>query len=77
MRPKFQSGNPGKPKGALNKRTREAQELAAALIEDDPAYLEGLKRRIKAGQAPHMETLLWHYRFGKPKERGGPYRLDS
>ncbi len=68
MKPKFQHGNPGRPKGALNKRTQEAQELAAALIDGDPAYLEGLKRRIKAGKAPHMETLLWHYRYGKPKE---------
>ena len=69
MRPRFQVGNPGKPKGALNKRTREAQELAAALIEGDPLYLEDLKRRIKAGKAPHMETLLWHYRYGKPKDQ--------
>ena len=69
MRPTFQPGNPGRPKGALNKRTREAQELASALIESEPAYLEGLKRRIKAGRAPHMETLLWHYRYGKPKEQ--------
>ena len=69
MKPKFQPGNPGRPKGALNKRTQEAQELAAALIDGDPGYLEGLKRRIKAGKAPHMETLLWHHRFGKPKEQ--------
>ena len=68
MKPKFQPGNPGRPKGALNKGTREAQELAAALIEGDPAYLKGLMRRIKAGKAPHMEPLLWHYLYGKPKE---------
>ena len=65
-----ESGNPaGRSKGALNKRTQEAQELAASLIDGDPAYLEGLKRRIKAGKAPHMETLLWHHRFGKPKDQ--------
>ena len=59
----------GRPKGALNRRTREAQELAAALIDGDPEYLENLKQRIKAGKAPHMEQLLWHYRFGKPREQ--------
>ena len=32
MRPKFPRGNPGRPKGALNKRTREAQELAADAV---------------------------------------------
>ncbi len=69
MRPKFPRGNPGRPKGALNKRTREAQELAAALIDGDPSYLEDLQCRIKAGKAPHMETLLWHYRYGKPKDQ--------
>ncbi len=55
--------------GALNKRTREAQELAAALIEGDPTYLEGLKSRIKVGQAPHMERLLW----GSTRGEGSPY----
>ena len=53
----------------MNKRTREAQELASALIDGDPDYLEGLKERIKAGKAPHMEVLLWHFRYGKPKDQ--------
>ena len=27
-----------------------------------------LRRRVLRGDAPHMETLIWHYRFGKPKD---------
>ena len=58
MRPKFARGNPGRPKGAFNKRTLEAQELATALIDGDPDYLEGLKARIKARKAPRDAQLL-------------------
>jgi hypothetical protein len=34
----------------------------------DPEYLDLLAKRLKVGKAPHMETLLCHYAFGKPKE---------
>lgn len=57
----------GRPVGALNKRTTEARDLARALVED-PEYRQLLLIRIKVGEAPHMETLLWHYAYGKPKE---------
>lgn len=41
--------------------------MATRLVED-PAYVEQLKRRLTSGKAPHMETLLFHYAYGKPKE---------
>jgi len=70
-----QSGNPtGKRKGTANRVTVEARE-AAALIVDSPEYRASLKARGIAGQAPHMETLLWAYATGKPVDRieqGGP-----
>lgn len=31
-------------------------------------YRVNLKERIKRGKAPHMETLLHHMTYGKPKE---------
>lgn len=57
----------GRPKGALNKSTRDIQEFSRATLED-PEYVRELKTRLRRGKAPHVETLLYHYAFGKPKE---------
>ena len=40
----------------------------AARIVNDAAYRRELKIRLRDGKAPHMETLLWQYAYGKPKE---------
>ena len=58
----------GRPKGVPNKATREIKDFARECLED-PTYIESLKRRLKSGKAPHMETLLAHYGYGKPKEQ--------
>jgi hypothetical protein len=58
----------GRPPGALNKTTREIRGFARAIL-DRPEYRASLEKRLDAGQAPHMETLLHHYAFGKPKEQ--------
>lgn len=57
----------GRPKGSVNKTTRQIREIATGLV-DDPAYLAKLKERLREGKAPHMETLLHYYAYGKPKE---------
>jgi hypothetical protein len=61
-------GSRGRPPGALNKATREIRD-AARLMLDRPEYRESLQKRLDAGKAPHMELLLHHYAFGKPKEQ--------
>jgi hypothetical protein len=58
---------PGRPKGLPNKATQDVREFAQKFIDDED-YKSSLKRRILRGSAPHMETLIWHYRFGKPKD---------
>jgi len=63
----FEKGHGGRPKGAENKVTREARELALSIVQD-AVYLANLKVRIEAGKAPQMEPLLWQYAYGKPKE---------
>jgi hypothetical protein len=70
-------GGPGRPKGVPNKATRAIKEVAQAIIER-PEYLSALQRRLDSGRAPHMETLLYHYAYGKPKdvtEHQGQVRL--
>jgi hypothetical protein len=57
----------GRPKGSQNKTTNEVRDAARAIV-DDPEYREMLRVRVRVGMAPHMETLLWHYAYGKPKE---------
>ena len=58
---------PGRPKGSVNKSTKDIQAFARECLES-PEYRDSLKRRLQRGDAPHMETLLHHYGYGKPKE---------
>lgn len=59
----------GRPKGSRNKSTLEAKEAAGEILES-AEYRESLIVRAKAGTLPpQIETMLWHYRYGKPIER--------
>lgn len=64
----FKKGEGGRPKGIPNKATREIATAAHALLSDKK-YLASLKVRLEEGKAPHMETLLHHYAYGKPTEK--------
>jgi hypothetical protein len=51
-----------------NKVTREVRDAARKLVEDE-RYRAKLGERLESGKlAPAMETMLWHYAYGKPKE---------
>lgn len=59
----------GRPKGSVNKKTKTAQKIAYELLTA-PDYLTNLQLRLKAGILPPMvETMLWNYAFGCPKQR--------
>ena len=58
---------PGRPKGAPNKTTKEARELARKFASD-PVYQKRLLERLRAGKAGSMEPILWYYAYGKPKD---------
>jgi hypothetical protein len=57
----------GRVKGVPNKITREIRVMAGRIVNDSD-YRRELKIRLRDGKAPHMETLLWQYAYGKPKE---------
>lgn len=63
----FRKGQGGRKKGVINKATREIKDFARNILER-PEYIASLKRRLDKGDAPHMETLLHHYAYGKPRE---------
>ena len=60
-------GKAGRPPGSVNKATARVRTVAQLIVEDEE-YLKMLKLRIKSGDAPHMEILMWHYAYGKPKD---------
>lgn len=77
-RGKLRRGGPGRPKGVPNKATIEIKQFAMKMLAD-PKYGMSLQRRLINGEAPHMETLLHQYAYGKPKDHveitgadGGP-----
>jgi hypothetical protein len=58
----------GRKAGTPNKATAEIKDVARSLLED-PVYQAKLKQRLRDGKAPQIEQLLYHYAYGKPKER--------
>jgi hypothetical protein len=58
----------GRQKGTPNKVTREAREIANALV-DDPRYIRKLSRDFRTRKVnPVIESMLWYYAKGKPRE---------
>lgn len=63
------SGNPrGRPKGASNLATREHKAFCQQFLESEE-YRQNAMERILTGKAPHLETLLFGYAYGQPKQR--------
>jgi hypothetical protein len=58
----------GRAKGTPNKVTVEAKRAAAEIV-DDPVYRRRLAAAARARKlSPVMESLLWYYAKGKPKD---------
>lgn len=67
---KGQSGNPkGRAPGTPNKATREVKALAQSILEDPLVQQRMLLDARKGKLAPPVMTMLFHYAYGKPKER--------
>ena len=68
----FQKGHPphktgGRKKGSLNSKTIEAKEICLEMIHNK-SYQKTLLKRLIDGTAGPIESQVWHYAFGKPKE---------
>jgi hypothetical protein len=61
-------GGPPRKKGQLNAATRKIKFLAEAMTVGDRVWLELARRRMIAGEAPHLETFVLSHRYGRPKD---------
>lgn len=74
----------GRPKGRKNEATLAVEEACKGIVEN-PDYRRNLRERADTGAlAPAVETMIWHYAYGKPKERveltgedGGPVKTEQ
>ena len=58
----------GRKKGTANKATVEARAFCVSIV-DDPQYQARFRHRALQGKVPPaIESLMWHYAKGKPKE---------
>ena len=58
----------GRVAGTPNKATADVQARCRELIES-PSYQTSFRTRFEAGTlAPALETMAWHYAYGKPSE---------
>lgn len=69
-RGQFTTGNRasnGRPRGTQNRVTQDVQAIARGLV-DNPTYRRRLLQNLTSGTLhPAVETMLWHYAYGKPK----------
>ncbi len=63
----MKDGIPGLPKN-LGKIDAKEMQLYWDNFFSSASYRDALKRRILSGRAPHMEVMLHHMTYGKPKE---------
>jgi hypothetical protein len=61
-------GGPPRKKGQLNVASREIKALAEAMTVGDQVWLESARRRMIAGEAPHLEMFFLNHKFGRPKD---------
>lgn len=69
MGKKFTAGNPGKPKGAVNKTTQAAREIFLAIMEGQQEHIEDCLEKVrKKNPAKYLEVLSKFYPYFIPKK---------
>lgn len=62
-------GGSGRQKGTPNNTTAEVREVAQRLVEDEKYQAKLRERLLEGTLPPAVETLLWHYSYGRPVDR--------
>jgi hypothetical protein len=57
------------PNRGSNYATLEIRALASRLLIEDEEWIESARRRMIAGDAPHLETFFLTHRFERPKDQ--------
>jgi hypothetical protein len=65
-------GSPGRKPGIPNAATLEIRQLASRLLLEDEEWIASARRRMIAGEAPHLETFFLSHKFGRPKDLDQP-----
>jgi hypothetical protein len=69
MGKKFTEGNPGKPKGAVNKTTAAARELFLSIMEGEQGHIQNCLEKVrKKDPAKYLEVLSKFYPYFIPKK---------
>lgn len=69
MGKKFGAGNPGKPKGAVNKVTQTSRELFQSLMEGEQDHIKDCLEKVrKKDPAKYLEVLSKFYPYFIPKK---------
>lgn len=69
MGKKFEKGNLGKPKGAVNKTTQAAREIFLAIMEGQQDYIEECLEKVREKDpAKYLEVLSKFYPYFIPKK---------
>lgn len=65
----FKAGNPGKPKGAENKTTKQARELFISIMEGEVDNIkDSLDKIRKKDPTAYLTTLSKFYPYFMPKK---------
>lgn len=65
----FKAGNPGKPKGAENKTTKQARELFISIMEGEQMHIKASLDYIRdKDPAKYLEILSKFYPYFIPKK---------
>lgn len=55
--------------GATNFTRHQAQSFAREIVESEAYRISVTRRAASGGLSPAIESMLWHYAYGKPIEQ--------
>ncbi len=65
----FENGNSGRPKGVLNRNTKEIQQLFLSTIRNEEQYLEEMFRKVREeNPARYLELFVKYVQYVYPKK---------